>query len=98
MKIVLTPSARQQLLDWPVTASQLPRIDANMSGGCGISVQFSLVLDEPRRNDAVIDCGDGIVLHIDRFTERYMEEEMAVDFTDDAGFIFGDSYDSSCTV
>ena len=98
MKVMLTPLAREKLKGMPVTESDVLRIDAEMRGGCGISVQFSIVLDEPRRNDAVIDCGAGVFLHIDRFTERYMEEETVVDYTDDAGFIIGDSFDSSCTV
>ncbi|OES44992.1 iron-sulfur cluster biosynthesis family protein [Domibacillus iocasae] len=98
MKIELTLSARQQLLGWPVTESQVPRIDANLSGGCSLSVHFSLVLDEPRRNDTVIDCGDGVSLYIDRFTDRYMEEETVVDYTDEDGFIFKNSFGSSCTV
>ena len=98
MKMELTLSARQQLTQWPVTESQVPRIDANLSGGCGLSVHFSLVLDEPRRNDTIIDCGDGISLYIDRFTERYLGEETFIDYTGDAGFIFKDSFDSGCTV
>ena len=45
---------------------QSPRIDADVAGGCGMSVKFSLVFDEPRRNDTVIEY-DGIQIRIGSF-------------------------------
>ena len=71
-----------------------PRIDADVAGGCGISVKFSLVFDEPRRNDTVIEYED-IQLQIDPFTKRYLDEETQIDYTDEHGFIVGESFTSS---
>ncbi|WP_046174489.1 iron-sulfur cluster biosynthesis family protein [Domibacillus indicus] len=96
MNIILTEAARQQLLDWPIEENAVIRLDANVSGGCGMAVQFSIVLDEPRRNDTAYDCGHGIFLCMDLFTRRYLEEELIIDYTNASGFSFADSFGSSC--
>ncbi|WP_309089101.1 iron-sulfur cluster biosynthesis family protein [Domibacillus sp.] len=97
MSIVLTDAARRQLLASSPAEGHVPRIDAEMSGGCGVSVRFSLVWEEPRRGDTVVPLGDDLFLHLDRFTERYLEEHTLVDYSETDGFIFGDGFNSSCT-
>ena len=71
-----------------------PRIDANIAGGCGISVNFALLFDEPRRNDTVIEYED-IQIQIDPFTKRYLGEVTQIDYTDEDGFLVGESFASS---
>lgn len=71
-----------------------PRIDADVAGGCGLSVKFSLVFDELRRNDTVIEY-NGIQFRIDRFTKRYLDEETQIDYSDEHGFLVGESFASS---
>lgn len=73
---------------------QSPRIDAQITGGCGVSVKFTLIFDEPRRNDIVIEYS-GIQIQIDRFTKRYLDEVTQIDFIDEHGFLVGESFVSS---
>lgn len=98
MKIRLTDAARQQLAGLTGAKDRVLRIDADMKGGCGISVQLSVEAGEPRRHDTTLDCGGGIVFHIDRFTGRYLDEETEIDWTKENGFTIGSSFDSGCTV
>lgn len=98
MNIVLTDAARQQLLFSKPNDGRVLRIDAVMSGGCGVSVRLSIVWEEPRRNDTVLSLGNALQLHIDRFTERYIEEKTVVDYTEADGFVFGNVFDAGCTI
>lgn len=98
MKLRLTDAARQQLTGFTVPENRVLRIDADMKGGCGISVHLSVEAGEPRRHDTTLDCGGGIIFHIDRFTERYLDEEAEIDWTKENGFTIGSSFDSGCTV
>lgn len=97
MNIVLTEAARRQLILSKPNDGRVLRIDAVMSGGCGVSVRLSIVWEEPRRNDTILSLGDALQLHIDRFTERYIEEKTIVDYTEAAGFVFGNRFDAGCT-
>jgi Fe-S cluster assembly iron-binding protein IscA len=98
MIVTLTEAALNKLKEMIVEEEQSPRIDANVAGGCGVSVAFKLVFDEPRRNDTVIEY-DGIKIAIDRFTKRYLEEETPIDYTDETGFLVGESFASSaCSI
>lgn len=74
--------------------TQIPRIDADIAGGCGLSVKFSLVLDEPRRNDTIIEY-EGVHLRLDLFTKRYLDEQTQIDYLEDHGFIVGERFASS---
>ncbi|UTR08776.1 iron-sulfur cluster biosynthesis family protein [Evansella sp. LMS18] len=94
MVITLTDAALKKLKNIGINEDNAPRIDADLAGGCGISVKFALIFDEPRRNDTVIE-QEGIQLRIDRFTKRYLEEETQIDYTDDQGFLVGESFESS---
>ena len=58
MIVTLTEAALSKLKEMVVEGEQSPRIDANVAGGCGVSVEFELVFDEPRRNDTVIEYED----------------------------------------
>lgn len=94
MVITLTRNALHQLKTMELGEGKYPRIDADMSGGCGVSVRFSLIVDEPRRNDTVIEY-DSIQIRIDHFTKRYLEEETQIDYSDEHGFFVGESLASS---
>ena len=61
-----------------------PRIDA----------KFELLFDEPRRNDTVINYED-IQIQIDPFTKRYLGEVTQIDYTEEDGFLVGESFTSS---
>lgn len=84
----------QKLKELVVNGAQTPRIDADVAGGCGMTVKFSIVFDEPRRNDLIIEM-DGIQIRLDRFTKRYLDEETHIDYNDVNGFLVGESFSSS---
>ncbi|UAT30684.1 iron-sulfur cluster biosynthesis family protein [Bacillus badius] len=92
--VKLTESARNELNIRLRAEQHFPRIDAEITGGCGLSVKFMLVFDEPRRNDKVVDCG-GIPIRIDRFTARYLREEVQVNYTAESGFYAAERFTSS---
>ncbi|RBW68440.1 iron-sulfur cluster biosynthesis family protein [Bacillus taeanensis] len=94
MVITLTNSALTQLKAMNLKEEQFPRIDADLAGGCGLSVKFSLVFTEARRGDTIIE-HEGIQIRIDRFTKRYLTEETNIDYTSELGFLVGESYESS---
>jgi len=94
MMITITEEAKNKLTEMIVSEGKIPRIDAEISGGCGVSVKFLIVFDEPRRNDLSIE-KDGIQLRLDRFTKRYLDEETQIDFSEDGGFLVGESFASS---
>ncbi|MFK2826657.1 iron-sulfur cluster biosynthesis family protein [Bacillus sp. B190/17] len=98
MEITLTAAALNQLKSMTFKEEQFPRIDADIAGGCGISMKFAFVFDEPRRNDLVIEY-DGILIRIDRFTKRYLDIETKIDYIDGLGFLVGENFVSSdCAV
>lgn len=98
MVITLTESALGKLKEMVFKDEQSPRIDADVTGGCGIIVKFTLVFDETRRNDTLIEY-DGIQFRIDRFTKRYLDEETQIDYTDEHGFLVGESlFLSACAI
>ncbi|MBV7505337.1 iron-sulfur cluster biosynthesis family protein [Bacillus sp. sid0103] len=92
--IKMTKEAMNKLKEMVVNGDQTPRIDAEVAGGCGMTVKFSIVFDEPRRNDFIIDT-DGIQIRMDRFTKRYINEETEIDYSDEQGFLVGESFASS---
>jgi Fe-S cluster assembly iron-binding protein IscA len=92
--IKVTEAAMNKLKEMVVNGNQTPRIDAEVAGGCGMSVKFSIVFDEPRRNDLCIE-KDGIQIRLDRFTKRYLNEETQIDYRDKHGFLVGESFASS---
>lgn len=94
MVITLTEAALNKLKEMILESEQSPRIDANVAGGCGMTVKFTLIFDEPRRNDMLIE-HEEIQIRIDRFTKRYLDEETQIDYTVDQGFLVGESFASS---
>ena len=94
MMIKMTEAAINKLKEILANENLNPRIDADISGGCGISVKVSILFDEPRRNDLCIEM-EGIQIQIDRFTKRYLDEETHMDYSTEQGFVVGDSFSSS---
>lgn len=94
MILKMTDAALNRIKELAVNEVGIPRIDAEVAGGCGMSVKFSIVFDEPRRNDLLIEM-EGIQIRMDRFTKRYLDEETVIDFQDEHGFLVGDSFISS---
>ncbi|WP_045516044.1 HesB/IscA family protein [Neobacillus niacini] len=94
MMIKMTESAMNKLKEMVVNGEQTPRIDAEIAGGCGMTVKFSIVFDEPRRNDSIIEM-DGIQIRLDRFTKRFIDEGTQIDYSDEHGFLVGESFVSS---
>ncbi|MEH7480508.1 iron-sulfur cluster biosynthesis family protein [Neobacillus drentensis] len=92
--IKMTNEAMNKLKEMVVNGDQTPRIDAEVAGGCGMTVKFSIVFDEPRRNDLTIEM-DGIQIRLDRFTRRYINEETQIDYSAEHGFLVGESFASS---
>lgn len=90
----MTEAAIKRIKELAVNEVGIPRIDAEVAGGCGMSVKFSIVFDEPRRNDLCIEM-EGIQIRMDRFTKRYLDEETVIDYIDEHGFLVGDSFISS---
>ncbi|QOS89341.1 iron-sulfur cluster biosynthesis family protein [Peribacillus sp. JNUCC41] len=93
-KIKITEAAMNKLKEMTCKGAQIPRIDADIAGGCGVSVKFSLLLDEPRRNDVLIEY-EGIQLRFDHFTKRYLDEETQIDYKEDCGFIVEEGFVSN---
>lgn len=93
-KIKITEAAMKKLKKMACNGTQIPRIDANIAGGCGLSMKFSLLLDEPRRNDVIIEY-EGVQLRLDHFTKRNLDEETQIDYREDSGFKVGESFASS---
>ncbi|MEH7097676.1 HesB/IscA family protein [Neobacillus vireti] len=98
MMIKMTEAAINKLKEMAENKEEIARLDAEVAGGCGLSVKFSIVFDEPRRNDLCMEI-EGIQLRMDRFTKRYLDEETEIDYQDEQGFLVGDSFiSSSCAI
>ncbi|TWD93461.1 Fe-S cluster assembly iron-binding protein IscA [Neobacillus bataviensis] len=94
MILKMTEAAINKLKELAGNEEGIPRLDAEVAGGCGMSVKFSILFDEPRRNDIYIEI-EGLQIRMDRFTKRYLDEETVIDYQDDHGFLVGDSFISS---
>ncbi|MCM3569823.1 iron-sulfur cluster biosynthesis family protein [Neobacillus mesonae] len=93
----MTETAINKLKELAVYKDGIPRIDAEAAGGCGMSIKFMIVFDEPRRNDLCVEI-DGIQIWLDRFTKRYLDEDTEIDYQEE-GFLVGDSFfSSSCAI
>ncbi|OKL37329.1 iron-sulfur cluster biosynthesis family protein [Domibacillus mangrovi] len=97
MRILLTEAAVNKLKASVSNEGKFPRIDANISGGCGLAVNLSIIFDEPRRYDSILE-NKGVQIRIDHFTKRYLNEEIHIDYTNEQGFLFGERFESgACT-
>jgi Fe-S cluster assembly iron-binding protein IscA len=94
MFLTLTEAASKQLKTMKLQKEQTPRIDADITGGCGMSIKFMLIIDGPRRNDMLLKY-DGFQIRVDQFTKRYLNEEIQIDYKDKEGFLVGESFASS---
>ncbi|RAS85736.1 iron-sulfur cluster biosynthesis family protein [Priestia endophytica] len=94
MLLTLTEAASKQLKTMKLQKEQTPRIDADITGGCGRSIKFTLIIDGPRRNDMLLKY-DGFQIRVDQFTKRYLNEEIEIDYKDKEGFLVGESFASS---
>ncbi|NGY76075.1 iron-sulfur cluster biosynthesis family protein (plasmid) [Bacillus megaterium] len=94
MLLKLTEAAFRQLKTMELQKGQTPRIETDITGGCGISIEFTLVIDEPRRNDILLTY-ESFQIHIDQFTKRYLDEETKIDYRDKEGFLVGESFASN---
>ncbi|MBD8007186.1 iron-sulfur cluster biosynthesis family protein [Bacillus norwichensis] len=98
MLITLTESALKKLELLDIKEGKLPRIDADVRGGCGISVSFRFIIDDPRKNDYMVKY-NGIKIGIDRFTFRNLGDVTEIDYTEENGFIVGDHFSSgACAI
>ncbi|MEH7120328.1 iron-sulfur cluster biosynthesis family protein [Neobacillus vireti] len=98
MRIKMTEAAKHKLKELAENKEGMARIDAEVSGGCGMSVKFSISFDEPRRNDLCMEI-EGVEIRMDRFTKRYLGEATEIDYQDQQGFLVGDSFtSSSCAI
>lgn len=98
MVITLTETALKKLEKLEIKEGQIPRIDADISGGCGMSVTFKFIVDEPRKNDRVFE-QNGIRIGMDRFTLRNLDEETQIDYSEEHGFMVGESFTSgACAI
>ncbi len=93
MFITFSKEAVERLKSVELEKGNFPRIDATMGGSCGLSVNFSLIFDEARRNDLLFEEA-GIKIRIDHFAKRYLQDDIYIDYTDEHGFVIGESYDS----
>lgn len=93
MRISLTEAAANKLKASVSNKEIVPRIDATLAGGCGLAVNLSIVFDEPRRHDLILE-SNGLRIRIDPFTKRYLNEEILIDYTDEQGFLFGERFES----
>ncbi|MBO8170271.1 MAG: hypothetical protein H0Z33_00090 [Bacillaceae bacterium] len=55
-------------------------------------IDFHLALDETRPTDTVIEV-EGIPFFIDRFTRRYLDDELTLDHQPAQGFILSSRYE-----
>ncbi|MFJ5624949.1 iron-sulfur cluster biosynthesis family protein [Peribacillus loiseleuriae] len=94
MVIKISEVAMNKFQEMAFQEEIFPRIDADVAGGCGLTVKFSIVWDEPRRNDTIIEY-EGIQIRLDHFTKRYLDQETQIDYLDDHGFIVGEQFSSS---
>lgn len=85
MKIRVTQTALEELKTYDIPAGQGIRLDAEMNGGCRSTVDFYLAFDDPRKNDTVVEV-EGIPFYIDRFTQRYVGDDLQFDYHPAYGF------------
>ncbi|WP_139488784.1 iron-sulfur cluster biosynthesis family protein [Brevibacillus dissolubilis] len=65
---------------------KIVRILGEIVGGCGMTVEYSLVWDEPAANDRLIE-GEGFTLAIDPETEGYMDTSgVKLEYYDNQGY------------
>jgi uncharacterized protein YqkB len=85
MNIHVTQAALQELKAYEIPVGQGIRLDADMNGGCRSTVDLYLALDDPRKNDTVVET-DGFTFYIDRFTQRYVDDNLTLDYDPAYGF------------
>lgn len=84
MQLEIKEAALAKLRSYQINDGIGIRIDASMAGGCSSTVDIHLALSETRKNDTFIQVEEFTFL-IDRFTQRYVDEELFLDY-DSSGF------------
>ncbi|GAA0351957.1 iron-sulfur cluster biosynthesis family protein [Bacillus horti] len=79
MHIEVKATALEQLRQYTIDGGKGIRVDAAMSGGCSSTVDIHLVVDDARKNDTLIQVEE-LTFFIDRFTQRYVDEELFLDY------------------
>lgn len=86
MEVIITDPARQALAQLEIAEGYGLRIDAEVCGGWSTSVDIQLALDESRKTDSLLQVGEYTFL-IDRFTQRYVDGKLTLDFDEIKGFV-----------
>lgn len=85
MELTVTPSAKKELQKVSVPEGKALRIDAELSGCCGLTYTVKLIVDELRPDDVVI-YQEPIRFFIDHFTRKYVGDELVLDFAPSLGY------------
>jgi Fe-S cluster assembly iron-binding protein IscA len=87
MNIQVTEAASAKLASLSATGEGKPlRINGELVGGCGMTVEYSMVWDEQHPQDRVYKVG-GIRLLLDRETEGYIgADQLTIDYRENQGF------------
>ncbi|QGH36944.1 hypothetical protein GI584_05845 [Gracilibacillus salitolerans] len=92
--IHITKEAQQKLLSIELQDGVLPRIDAEVAGGCGLTVNYVFIFDHARRNDTIYQ-SNGFPIRVDYFTKRYLEGNApTIDYADGFHVINDVEFDS----
>lgn len=85
VELTVSEAAIQELRELHIPEGQGLRIDAELTGGWSSTIDIQLALDESRKNDTVIEI-EHLKVYIDRFTQRYLDENLTLDFDATQGF------------
>ncbi|WP_029099086.1 iron-sulfur cluster biosynthesis family protein [Brevibacillus thermoruber] len=86
MRVTLTDAARSVLAALANERRQALRINGELVGGCGMTVEYGLFWDEPMSGDRVLE-EEGMTLLVDKETETYVgAEELVIDYREQQGF------------
>ncbi len=84
--IHITKEAQQKLSSIELQDGVLPRVDTNVTGGCGLTINYLFIFDQARKNDTIYH-SYGVSIRVDPFTKRYLEgNPPTIDYSDSNGF------------
>jgi len=87
MRIELTETARVTLASLAAAGKERPlRINGELVGGCGMTVEYSLVWDDPLPQDELHE-KEGLCFLLDRETKEFIgAEQLTIDYRENQGF------------
>ncbi|WP_017472539.1 iron-sulfur cluster biosynthesis family protein [Amphibacillus jilinensis] len=86
MKIMITNQAQDQLNHLNLTDGLLPRIDAELTGGCGLAISYVFIFDQQRKLDTIYR-PHGIPIRMDYVTQKYLNHTgVTIDYNEADGF------------